>query len=262
VAKGSESLLDVGGAPAVFVRQLGKGWTVYLNALLDRYPQARKRDYGGRETRTLLSSVLAHLGVRPAVEVRGGAGQETGPTRIARYRLGEAEIVGVLRDPIDLEAVHGRDGVVVYDDSRLWKTARQEIEVRLPRSTEVVNVRTGEAYGKTDRVKTMAVAGEALLLALVPARSSLALTGPATAIRGEHPRFSLTASLPGKRVVRCHVRGADGAFIPEYSRNLLLDEGPVSLVIPSALDDAPGPYRIKCTDLLGGGFAEAAVDLR
>jgi hypothetical protein len=254
--------VDVAGAPAVFVRRLGKGSTVYLNSLLDGYPQARKKDYGGREARAVLSSVLAHLGVRPAVEVRGASGLGTGPTRIARYRLGEAEIVGVLQDPIDLDAVHGRDGVVVYDDSRLGKTARQEIEVRLPRAAEVVNARTGEAYGKTDRVKATAVAGEALVLALVPARPSLELSGPATALRGEHPRFSLTASLPGPRVVRCHVHGADGGFIPEYSRNLLLNDGPASFVVPSALDDAPGVYHLKCTDLLGGGSAEAKLEMR
>jgi Beta-galactosidase trimerisation domain/Beta-galactosidase len=259
---GIEALVDVVGAPAVFVRQLGKGFTVYLNALLDRYPQARKKDYGGRETRAVLSSVLAHLGVRPAVEVRGASGLGTGPTRIARYRLGEAEIVGVLQDPIDLDAVHGRDGVVVYGDSRLGKSARQEIEVRLPRVAEVVNVRTGETYGRTDRVKATAVAGEALVLALVPARPSLALSGPATALRGEHPRFSLTPSLPGPRLVRCHVHGAEGSFIPEYSRNLLLKDGPGSFVVPSALDDAPGAYQIKCTDLLGGASAEAKLELR
>jgi hypothetical protein len=200
--------------------------------------------------------------VRASVEVRGAAGVGTGPTRIARYRLGGAEVVGVLQDPIDLDAVHGRDGVVVYDDSRLGKAARQEIEIRLPRVSEVVNVRTGEYYGKTDRVKATAVAGEALLLALTTARPSLTLSGPGTVHPGEHPRFSLAASLPGKRVVRCHVHGPDGTFIPEYAKNLLLGDGPVSLVIPSALDDAAGPYAIRCTDLVGGASAEAVLDLR
>jgi hypothetical protein len=158
--------------------------------------------------------------------------------------------------------VHGRDGVVVYDDSRLGKVARQELEIRLPRTAEVVNVRTGEAYGRTDRVKTTAVAGEAILLALVHARSTLALSGPAQAARGEHPRLALTASLPDKRIVRCHVRGADGGFIPEYSRNLLVEGGPASFVVPTALDDAAGRYAIQCTDLLGGGSAETRVELR
>jgi len=262
VPRGSDALLDVAGRSTAFVRPLGKGFTVYLNALFDRYPQARKQQYGGREVRALLSTVLGQLGVRPTVEVTGPSGASAGPTRIARYHFGDAEIVGVLQDPVDLETVHGRDGVVIYDDSRLGRVARQEIEIRLPRTAEVVNVRTGEGYGKTDRVKTTAVAGEAILLALVPARATLALSGPAKATRGEHPRFALTASLPGKRIVRCHVRGADGGFIPEYSRNMLVEGGPASFVVPTALDDATGFYGIRCTDLLGGGSAEARVELR
>jgi hypothetical protein len=261
-AAGGDVLLNVSGNAAVLVRPLGKGFTVYLNALLDRYPPARKKDYGGREIRALLGSVLAHLGVRPTVELRGAAGRGIGPTRIARYRLGDAEIVGVLADPIDLEAVHGRDGVVVYDDSRLGKVARQDVEIRLPRVSEVVNVRTGESMGKTDRVKSSLIAGEPLLLAMVVDRPGLALVGPASAPRGAHPRFALTASRSGKRVVRCHVHGPDGGFILEYSRNLLVAEATASFVLPSALDDAVGSYQVKCTDLLGGSAAEAVLELR
>jgi hypothetical protein len=96
----------------------------------------------------------------------------------------------------------------------------------------------------------------------VGARPSLSLSGPVSALRGEHPPFSLAASLPGKRIARCHVHGPDGAFVPEYSRNLLLNDGPVSFVIPTALDDAVGPYAIECRDLLGGASARAVMELR
>jgi hypothetical protein len=262
VAKGSNPLLKVGDTPAVLVRPVGKGFAVYLNALMDHYPQSRKKSYGGREVRVVLAKVLAHLGVQPAVEVRAPLGASLGPTRIARYRLGDAEVVGVLPDPIDLDAVHGRDGVVVYDDSRLGKVARQEIEIRLPRVAEVANVRTGEALGRTDRVKATAVAGEALVLALAPARPTLVLRGPSTAARGDHVRFSLTLSRPDRRVVRCHVRGAEGALIPEYARNLLVEGGTASLVVPTALDDGAGRYFIRCLDLLGGASADASMELQ
>lgn len=209
----------------------------------------------------MLKAVLGHLGVRPAIELTDTQGRAVGPARIARYRLGDADVVAVLLEPIEVEKAHGRDGVTVYDDSKLGKLVRRDLEVRLSRSGAVTNLRTGESLGQSDRVRLSVVSGDALFLAVGPPRGALAVVGPASARLGEHPRYSLASSTPGKRLVQALVFGPDGAALPDYARTLLLD-GTGNFVLPFALDDAPGHYRLRFADVLSGASAETRVELR
>jgi len=157
---------------------------------------------------------------------------------------------------------YGRDGVTVYDDSKLGRVVRREIEVRLPRAGDVTNIRNAEPLGRTDRVKLSVVSGDALLLATGPPRGTLTVTGPVAAHPGEHPRFRLASSAPGKRLVQALVFGPDGAPIPEYTRTLLLDGANGSFVLPTALDDPPGRYRLRFADVLSGASAELGLEAR
>jgi hypothetical protein len=209
-----------------------------------------------------LAQLLDHLGVRPAVQALDAAGVPLSGTRVARYRFGDSEVVALLRDPVEIEAIKGRDGVTVYEDSALGKVAREEVVVRLPRVANVSDARSGRFLGQTDRVNVSALAGEAVVLALSPARNSIAIAGPAAAARGEHVPFELTSTQGGKRLLRCHVFGPDGAFLHVYARNLVTEGSAAAFVLPSALGDAPGAYRIRATDVLTGAHAETTLTLR
>ena len=230
---GSRSLATLGATPAVFARPVGKGWAVYLNIPFDRYAQLRKEHFGGGGYRALLGGLLRHLGIEAAVTVQDGRGQGVGPVRVARYRLDDAEIVAVLPEPVAVEEIHGRDGVRVYDDSKLGQVVEQQVEIRLPHVGDVVNVRTGEFYGHTDRVRTSVVAGDALVLSVNPSRPTVALSGPSVGARGDHVELRDSDRRgTGKRLVRCHVFGPDGAFEPLYSRNVLVEDGTASSCFP------------------------------
>jgi hypothetical protein len=256
-------LAEIGGHPAILARRVGKGWALYLNVLFDQYPRLRRDGYGGAAYRDLLRAVLAHLGLRPAVAVNALGGQPVAAARISRYRFGTSEIVAVLQEPLDVGKTHGRDGVSVYDDAKLGPLVRQELEVRLPRSAEVVNVRTGAGLGRTDRVTTTLTAGDALVLAMNPGPTgSLTLAGPTEATLGTHPRFAVTSSEAGERLVRVQVLGPDGVRRPEYGRNLILRGRPMDFVLPSAVNDPPGRYRITVTDVLSGATGAKTLELR
>jgi hypothetical protein len=57
------------------------------------------------------------------------------------------------------------------------------------------------------------------------------------------------------------VRGPDGALRPEYSQ-VAVEEGPAAtFVLPSALSDPAGEYRVRVTDVLSGTSAEASLRL-
>ena len=68
--------------------------------------------------------------------------------RVARYRFGAHEVVALLDGELDVSTSFARDGVTVYEDADLGRVVRHEVDVALPRSTHVTNVRTGEVLAR------------------------------------------------------------------------------------------------------------------
>ncbi|HVO09388.1 MAG TPA: alpha-amylase family protein [Vicinamibacteria bacterium] len=254
-ATSGQALLRIGGASALVVRRVGQGWAVYLNQLLDGYPDLRRKT-GGEAYRLLLERVLDHLGVRPAVSVTDASGRPLRRALVSRYRLGEADVVAVLDGELEAGTRYGVDGVTRYT-ATAPDSAGRAVRVRLPKAGLVVNARTGESFGRTDTVSARLVPGEALVLAITPEAGEVTLAGPASAAPGSHPAFTLRAA----HLVRVHVFGPDGRFLPEYAANLVPRDGRARFVVPSAVDDPPGVYRIAATDVLTGARAQAALEL-
>jgi hypothetical protein len=256
---GSSPLLTLGGKPALFVRRAGKGWAIYLNLLLDHYPGLRQKEYGGAAYRSLVNPLLRHVGIQPAVVVTTPEGAPLGEAAVARYRLGECELVAVLNSSLPVRTTFGVDGVQSYIQSDNAQTARREVVVRLPGVREVTDVRAGSSLGPRDTVKTSIRAGDALVLALSPSRATIRLEGPREISRGMLAEFVLKTSAAGKHLVRCHFSDPQGRFLPEYARNLLIDGTEGKVPFPSAFNDPPGEYKLKVTDLLSGTTAEASM---
>jgi hypothetical protein len=253
-------LLEADGTAAVVARRAGRGSALYLNTLLAGYPLLRKDGYGGGALRALLGGLLGRHGVKAPVTLRSPKGEGVGPARVSRYRFGATEVVAVLLEPTAVEKAYGRDGVTVYDDSKVGPVVRHDVEVRLPRAAHLVNARTGAFLGRGDLTRTTLAEGDALVVALNPAApGAIGIDGPESAGRGEHPRLVVTSREGGRRLVRAHVFGPDGVFRPEFARNLLLDGSPATFVVPLALDDAVGTYRVVVEDVLSGARAETAL---
>jgi hypothetical protein len=97
------------------------------------------------------------------------------------------------------------------------------------------------------------------VLSLSPTENKIALHGPASARRGEHVPFALSATTPGPRLIRCHVFAPDGSMLPLYARNLLIENTAGTFVLPSALNDVAGKYIIRATDVVTGATAETKI---
>jgi hypothetical protein len=63
-------------------------------------------------------------------------------------------------------------------------------------------------------------------------------------------------------LVRCHVYAPDGSRLPIYSDNLLVQQGRGTFSLPFALNDAPGKYVIRATDVVTGAIVEKSIELR
>jgi len=254
-ASGGSALLRVGDADLAVTNHVGRGRSVYLNALLDRKDGARDA------WRALLRCVLADAGVRPAVSLTDPAGRPVSGVRVARYRFGEHDVVAILDGQLDVEAWFGRDGVTAYADSRGGRVVQRSVEVALPRAAHVTNARTGEALGETDRVHATLTGGEALVLSLGPERTPLKIEGPARARLGDAATFTVSAASSGRRLLRWHVLGPDGRLRPEYACVDVAEGSSATYTLPSALNDPPGEYRVRVGDVLSGATAEAMLHL-
>jgi hypothetical protein len=104
--------------------------------------------------------------------------------------------------------------------------------------------------------------GDAAVLSLSPVENKLALRGTPSSSRGEHVAFTLSSSVAGLHLVRCHVFAPDGSMMPAYAGNLLLDNVTSTFVLPSALSDPAGVYTIRATDIVTGATAETKIDLK
>jgi Beta-galactosidase trimerisation domain/Beta-galactosidase len=260
-AAGGVALLRIANADAVIARRVGRGWAIYLNTLFDHYPRLRGKGFGGAEHRALVDRLLERAGVRPEIEIQTADGKQLAQAQVARYRFGDAEVLAVVKDNVAVEGIAGQDGVTIYNDAGLGRVARQEILIKLPRKYHVTDIRTGKQLGLTDVVRASIVIGDAVVLGLNRAEGTISLRGPASAGLGEEPEFTITSSLPGRRLVRCHIFGPNGSFIPAHAKNLLLQNASGSVVLPSALNDPAGEYAVRVTDVVTGATAEVRVRL-
>jgi hypothetical protein len=249
------ALLRVGEADLAIVHRVGRGRTVLLNALLDREGAARD---GWRD---VVRAALADAGIRPAVSVTDLAGRPVSRVRIARYRFGGHDVVAMLSGELDVKTSFARDGVTVFEDAENGRVVRRQVDVTLPRVAQVTNARTGEALARTGRLRVSLTAGDALVLSLGQERPTLRLEGPAGAKRGEATTLTVVASSPERRIFRWDVHGPGGAFRSEYAQATVADGSTATFVLPPALNDEKGEYRIRVTDVLSGASAEHRLRL-
>ena len=261
-ATDSTPLLRVGEHGAAFARRAGKGWAVYLNVALDSYGRERRRGYGGAEYRGLIGALLNHLEIRPEAQVLDADGKLLGQAQVVHYRFGNSEALAVLTENAGVKAVQGRDGVTVYQDAKLGEVASREVTIRLPKRFHVTDARTGKQLGYTDTVHTSVVVGGAIILGLSHEQDRLSVAGPSEARLGDHVNFQLKSTETGKTLVRCHVFGPNGEMIPVYAKNVAWSGPEASFILPSAISDLPGRYRIEITDVVTGATAERELVLR
>ena len=247
---------------APIVNRKGAGWTVYLNTTWDQYPKLRAANFGGEWYRQSARAMFEKAGIKPAIQVTSPDGKPLSRAQIVRYQFGDAEIVAIVKDNVAISGVVGQDGVTTYTDANLGQVAKQELTIKLPRKFYVADVRSGKQLGFTDVVHSSILVGDALVLSLSPEVNELKFEGPGSARPGDHISFALTSNRTGTSLVRCHVYAPDGSRLPIYSSNVLVQGGRGTFTLPFALNDPPGKYVIRSTNVVTGAVVEKTIELR
>ncbi|HYK91894.1 MAG TPA: hypothetical protein VE398_24220, partial [Acidobacteriota bacterium] len=190
------------------------------------------------------------------IQVLMADGKALSQAQVVRYRFGNDEVLAVVKENVGVEGVAGRDGVTVYSDANLGRIAREEVFIRLPEGRFVTDITTNHPLGRQDVVRSSITTGRALVLGLSRAESLPTLSGPTRAHLGEHLNFKIQSSVAGKHLIRCQFYAPDGTFLPAYARNVIVEGAAGKVVLPSALSDSPGRYKLVATDLISGAAAE------
>ena len=256
------SLFQIGNADAAIVNNFGKGWAIYLNTTFDQYPKQRAVKFGGSAYRELANALFKRAGVRPVVEVTSPDGRPITQAQLARYKFANSEVLTLVKENVAVAGIVGQDGVTTYNDSNLGQVAKQDLTIKLPRKFFVTDVRIGKQLGYTDVIHASILIGDALVFALSPHENQIKVGGSATAQLGQHVPLTITSNTDGPGLIRCHVYSPNGMRLAIYSTNVLPQNGKSTFVVPFALNDEPGRYVIRATDVVSGSAFEKTIDVK
>ena len=192
-----------------------------------------------------LVAALASLVPLPEIAVRTPQGGAPSQARLFRYRLGTAELLGIVQG--------GKEG------------AETALALHTPADgREIRDLRRGGLLGKTGTVRPIEFApGDGVLLALLPyAAGDLSAQARVAGLA-----IQLDIRLAGVPADAMHVfrvetiRPGDDAPWHVYSRNVLAPAGAARVAVPLARNDPSGLWRIAIRDILTGATAECRLDV-
>ncbi len=265
VARGGSVLAD--GEPGLFDEHGSRLRQPMLSDVFTGPPDgAATRFRFGRGTATYISfpDGAGSTGARHIAGILAAAGVEA-PFPVARADGGPADDIEthVLDNgPARILAVqHDLSAPARAISSPTGATGREAIVVTLPRQLDVYDLRTRRALGETDRVALDLGPGEAAILSLSPTPlAAPAIAGPAAARLGENAEFHIRLSSPeAPGVVHIDILDPNGRVMLPYSGNLLAAHGEALKLLPLAVNDQAGVWKIRATDVLSGQTATAEL---
>ena len=224
------------GEPAVLVRELGEGLTVYLNFHLPEYDVV---------THELVRQIVERAGIERRVIAEGG--DADAPPRCYERNT-------FRRGPI---AVHA----FIRDHRRCSDT--DPVRFAFGQEAHVYDMRAKEYLGEVDAVEATVAPGDTALYACLPYRVTGVTVSadppsvePATPL-ALHVGISGDGGEVGDHVVHVELIGPGREPVWHYTQNALAPRGVLDLVIPLALNEQPGQWRARATDVLTGTVGEA-----
>jgi len=224
-----------------------------------------------------------------------GHGRRRSVPALAGLAVVRSEVLGAVPaagDPAPLEAMAGllrQAGVVpefslVRDDGRtaagveahrlrdgdvtllsVQADQAETVTLSLARPQWVRDLRRGEVAEYTDRLRLALPADGPVLLSLSPSRlpaPTVAL--PASARAGDLLPVGLGlqgASAATAHVLHLEMRDPSGQLAERLSANVAVGAAGLTWLLPLAVGDVPGRWTVRAIDRLGGGVAEATVEV-
>ena len=229
--------------PAVIHARRGAGATFYLNLPIWRYREIRGTDRGGELARLFLA-MAERGGVTPAVPVLCD-GRPAPELSTTRFIWGGNRYVGLVK-PMNA------------------RSRSHEATVQWPAAGYVYDLRSQQSLGRQASSRVTLSEERPLLLGWLPYEvAALQLTGPERAAPGEvvdlELRVEAGAASAAEHVIRCTVVAPDGRARDCYGANVIARKGRGTFVLPFAVNDSPGVWRVRASDTVSGQSAEYQI---
>jgi hypothetical protein len=193
-----------------------------------------------------MAALLAEAAVHPPLALLDATGRAAADLDVRLFRSGGMMIAGIQRQ----------------DEAE----GERSVELRLPGRLWVRSLRDGSSAALTDRLVLQLGPIEPVLLALsatpLPAPT---LSGPAQAALGDLVTFRVGLDGPASaaaHVVRLDVIGPTGQVVLMASRTVRVPAEGSLWHLPLAVDDQPGQWQVRATDIVSGQAAVAGLQVQ
>jgi hypothetical protein len=226
-----------------------RGASLYLNATLLTYPEARSRGEGeGR--RQLLRNLLQLVGLVPAVQVVDGQSGRDVPLVAKRlFRCGGQGYLALLYP---------------WGSQLPASPADLTVELRLLDRPYVYDMRAGEFGARTELANVTLKPYQPVVLALLPYKVEAVTISGRVSGRDLTYDVAVTRREPGPtedHIIRLELVGPDGQLQPAYGSFLLAPSGRVTAQTRIGLEAPAGEWAIRAVDVVTGLKAEANFNL-
>jgi hypothetical protein len=207
----------------------------------------------GRDALRRMADLLAAAKVVPDLSVTGTSGEAVSDAEIRVLRNGGVMIAALLRD---LPNAAGRAASPASPESAV---------ATFPDAVYAYDLRERRALGRSRQFAvTLDPAAPTLLALSGTPLPEPTISGPARLRLGETAalRFGLAGETSAAiDVLHLDVVDPAGKTVSQYSGNILAPGGQAEGVLPLALNDPPGLWTLRITDLLSGRSRQMAIEV-
>jgi len=248
-----------GGAhdQAVTVHNFGKGKAIFLKAATLDYLQDRLT---GKEapTHKLVGNLFRSNNVTPEFAVRDSAGIPAVGLETHVFRNGGVNIVTVMSNPLL------RVDELGPPDFRSNKRFEAPVsaKLKLPAPMYIYDSRTGKPLGQKQSLDVTVGPYEPLIFTVSPSPlPKLNAFAPAAAKLGSMIEIGISAAAtPAENhVFHVDVLNPQGARVPGYTENLIAIHGQARKLLPLAVNDPAGEWKIRIRDGFTGEIKELTL---
>lgn len=251
-ADGKPSAVTDAGTPVFITNTYGKGRTCLMNMAMQHYLTLRAagRNLGMEQ---ILGRFLHEAGIEPEIMARP-AGHHTARARIFSFRDGPARIVALLRS-------HKR---LLDEPAAFADRSPRPFIVTLPETGHIYDVINRKYHGHSDRLELQIAVATPVLLAVLP----YAVTAISAELSQDNQTVTIKPSVqvadgtPGRHVVYIRITDADGRPRPEYTKDIIANDGRGSHTFNLALNDPAGQWTIALEDIATGTTATATMQIQ